>query len=177
MDTTDSRVAQKLGEFEQQQDPTLLHEALDLIEAAERDMPTGDRAKRREALARRLRFIAMLDRSIDPAWDIEKKPMQGAPPPSSHGAVFPSGEVDPATIPDPAERGEYEAALQASKAYAKWYDVQFQLRGIDERAMRFTEHFVGERFGDSPADRQELEELLEESLLAEERRERLRRTL
>jgi hypothetical protein len=171
---TNKRVARKLAEFEKEQDPALLHEALELIEAAEGDVPTGDRAERRDVLARRLRIFAALDRTIDPSWDPEKKPVKGAPPPAVHGVVYPSGEVDPSTIPDPVERAEYERALKASRDYEKWYDVQFQLRQIDARAMRFVERFVAERFANSPADRQELEELLAESSMAVERRERLR---
>lgn len=171
---TNRRVAQKLAEFEKAQDPTLLHETLELIEAAERAVPTGGRAEGREVLARRLRFLAALDRTIDPSWDLKKQPIKGAPLPSSHGVVYPSGEVDPSTIPDPVERAAYERALKASKDYEKWYDVQFQLRQIDERAMRFVERFVAERFARSPADMRVLEELLAESSVSAERKERLR---
>jgi hypothetical protein len=171
---TNKRVARKLAEFEKEQDPALLHEALELIEAAEGDVPTGDRAERRDVVARRLRLFAALDRTIDPSWDPETKPVKGAPPPAVHGVVYPSGEVDPSTIPDPAERAEYERALKAGKEHEKWYDVQFQLRRIDERAMRFVERFVAGRYTDAPADRRELEELLAESSVAEERKKRLR---
>ncbi len=70
-------------------------------------------------------------------------------------------------------RAEYERTLKASKDYEKWYDVQFQLRRIDERAMRFVELLLAEKFAASPADRQEFEELLAASTVSDARKERL----
>lgn len=174
MDLIDERVAEKFAAFEKEQDPTLVHESLDLIEAAERDVSTGDITARKQALVRRLRFFAALDRNIDPMWNPEVKPVKGASPPLSHGAVYGSGEVDPATIPDPAVRAEYERALQASKDYEKRYDVQFQLRRIDERAMRFVERFLAERYSESQTDRQELDELLSAAPINDSRKKQLR---
>lgn len=173
MDYIDKQVMEKFAAFEKEQDPTLVHEALDLIEAAERGLPAGDTAERKQALSRRLRFFAALDRNIDPMWDPEHIPVKGVAPPLSHGAVYGSGEVDPATIPDPAVRAEYERALKASKDYEKRYDVQFQLRRIDERAMRFVERLLAERYTNSEEDRQEFEELLAVSPVNELRKERL----
>ena len=174
MDLIDERVAEKFAAFEKEQDPTFVHESLDLIEAAERGVLTGDIAARKQALARRLRFFAALDRNIDPMWNPEDKPAKGASPPLSHGAVYGSGEVDPATIPDPAVRAEYERALQASKDDEKRYDVQFQLRRIDERAMRFVERFLAERYSESQTDRQELEKLLSAAPINDLRKKQLR---
>lgn len=174
MDHIDKKVAEKLAAFETEQDPTLVHESLDMIEAAERGVSTGDITARKQALAQRLHFFAVLDRNIDPMWNPEDKPVKGAAPPLSHGAVYGSGEVDPATIADPAVRAEYERALQASKDYGKRYDVQFQLRRVDERAMRFVERFLAERYSESQADRQELEELLSAAPINDSRKKQLR---
>ena len=101
-------------------------------------------------------------------------PVKGTPPPVTHGIVYSSGEVDPSTIPDPAVRAEYERALKASKEYETWYDVQFQLRQIDERAMRFVERLLAERYTESLADRQEFDQLLAASSVSEARKDRLR---
>ena len=60
MDLTDQQVTEKFAAFEKDQDPTLVHEALDLIEAAERDMPVGDAAARKQALSRRLMFFCCI---------------------------------------------------------------------------------------------------------------------
>lgn len=174
MDFTDQQVTEKFAAFEKEQDPTLVHEALDLIEAAERSVPAGETAARKQALARRLRFFAALDRTIDPTWDPENMPVRGVPPPLTHGIVYSSGEVDPATIPDPVVRAEYERALKASKDYEKWYDLQFQLRRIDERAMRFVERLLAERYTNLEEDRLEVENLLATSPVNEQRKQRLR---
>lgn len=174
MDVTDKRVAEKFAAFEKEQDPTLVYEALDLIEAAERKASAGDTAERKQALSQRLRFFAALDRNIDPHWDAEDVPVRGATPPLTHGIVYSSGEVDPSTIPDPAARAEYERALKASKEYERWYDVQFQLRRLDERAMRFVELSLAAIYTNSEEDRQEFEEILAASPVNELRQQRLR---
>ena len=174
MDETDEHVRKMVAAFEKEQDPTLLYQALEVIEAAEKDLSPEDRTARKQAVSRWMRFFAALDQYIDPAWDPDDKPVQGVPPPSSHsGAVYPSGEVDPASIADPAERAEYEEALKANKALRKWYDVQFQLRRIDERALGFFELFLNERYTDAPADQQELEDLLNASQVDEARQNQL----
>src|SRR5271165_567342 len=134
MDSIDQRVTEKFAEFEKKRDPSLIYEALDSIEAAESGMPVGDAAARKLAVSRRLHFFAALDRNIDPTWDPKKVPVQGVPPPLSHGMVYGSGEVDPATIPDPEVRAQYVRALKANKDDNQRYFVQLQLRRIDERA-------------------------------------------
>ncbi len=177
MELTDEQMTDKLDEFEQDRDPVRLYEALDLVEAAERNVRTDDVAASRHAVARRLRFLAALDRSIDPTWDPARRPVKGVPPPSDDVVVFPSGEVDPSTIADPAVRAEYERALKANKDERKRYDIQFQLRRIDERAMHFLARFLSERYSGSKRDRQEFEDALSRIPLTEHRKERLRALL
>lgn len=172
MDATGKQVARKFEAFENEADASRVHEALELIEAAERTAGSAD--ERDLALRRRLQFFAALDRSIDPAWDPQKLPVKGAAPPEHHGAVHGSGEVDPATIADPAARAAYERALEASRAYANWYDIQFELRRIDERALRFVERLLAERYAGAPADRAAFEHLLADSSLTEARKQQLR---
>jgi len=174
MDFTDQQMTAKFAAFEAEQDPTLVYEALDLIEATERSLPAGDTATRKQALSRRLRFFVALDRTIDPTWNPENIPVRGVSPPLTHGIVYSSGEVDAATIPNPAVRAEYERALKASKDYERWYNMQFQLRRIDERAMRFVERLLAERYTKSEEDRQEFEALLAVSSVDEQRKARLR---
>lgn len=174
IDPTDQRVLDKFAAFESGQDVALVQQALDLVEAAERDLPFGDRAARKRALARRLLFLSALDRQIDPHWDPKKLPPKGAAPPATHGMVYSTGEVDPESIPDPAERARYARALAASKEYERHYDVQFQLRQIDERAMRFLELLLSERYSSLEQDRREIEALLAAAPLLEARRQKLR---
>jgi hypothetical protein len=166
MDSTDKRVADKFAAFNRGRDPGLVQEALDLVLAAQRALPAGDAAARNGVISSWLRFFALLDQIIDPQWDPQKLPVKGAAPPATHGAVYPSGEVDPATIPDPVERAEYERALAASKEYERWYDAQFQLRRIDERALRFVERLAIE-------DRQEFDRLVAATSSSEARKQTL----
>ncbi|MBP6787050.1 MAG: hypothetical protein KA170_05635, partial [Candidatus Promineofilum sp.] len=77
-------------------------------------------------------------------------------------------------ITDPVVRAEYERALRQGKAYARWYDLQDQLRRIDERATRFLALFLREQYTDTPTDRDEFEALLAASPLDEARRPALR---
>jgi hypothetical protein len=174
MDFTDKRLAEKFAAFEKEHDLTLVYEALDTIEESERDVPAGDAAGRQRAVSRWLRFFAALDRNIDPKWDPNDVAAQGVTLPLTHGVVYPSGEVDAATIPDPVERAQYEHALQSDEEARKQYGIQLQLRRIDERAMRFVERLLVERYTNSEGDRQEFEGLLATSPADEPRKERLR---
>ena len=80
MDLIDQNVAENFARFEKNHDPTLVHAALETIEAAERNVPIDDKAARRLALSRRLNFFAALDRNIDPEWDASDLPVQGVQP-------------------------------------------------------------------------------------------------
>jgi hypothetical protein len=177
MDVTDRRVTGKFAAFEKEQDPARVLEALEAVEAAQRDLPDADVAARQRAVSHWLLFFAALDRHIDPQWDSTQVPVKGTAPPPTHGVVFPSGEVDPATIPDPVARAQYERALKTSKDYSAWYGVQFQLRRIEENATRLVELLLAERYTNSEEDRRELEGLLAASTVDERRRERMRALL
>ena len=175
MDSIDQRMIEKFAEFEKKRDPVSVYEILDSVEAAESAMPAGDAAARKLAVSRRLRFFAALDRNIDPMWNPKDVPPHGVPPPPGwHGMVYSSGEVDPEKIPDPEVRAQYVQALKANKAAQQRYSVQLQLRRIDERAMRFFERFLSDRYPNTEQDRQEFEELLAVSPVNEIRKERLR---
>ena len=175
MDQIESQVTERFAAFAQAGDTTPLYEALAIVEAAERQTPHDDPAARQLAIARRLYFLAALGRHLDPRFDPADKPVVGAPPPPGYsGVVYPGGEVDPAAITDPVVRAEYERALRQGKAYARWYDLQDQLRRIDERATRFLALFLREQYTDTPTDRDEFEALLAASPLDEARRPALR---
>jgi hypothetical protein len=57
MHFTEQQFMKTIAAFEKGRDPKLVHEALELIEAAERSVPTADTAARRQALSRRPRFL------------------------------------------------------------------------------------------------------------------------
>jgi len=177
MDDLDQEIEEKFAAFEKEQDPTRVLEALELIEGAERSVVTWDAATLEKAFTRRLRFSDALDRYIDPSWDADNLPVKGTTPPPTQGIVYGSGEVDPETIDDPEVRAHYVQALKASKDYAKWYDVQFQLRRIDERGMRFLELLLSERSAGAQTNRQIFEEMLAASAMSQTRKERLQALL
>lgn len=174
MDSIDQRMIEKLADFEKKRDPTLLYEILDSLEAAEAGIAVGDTTARKRAVARRLRLFAALDRHIDPTWNRKTPPPHGVPPPAAHGIVYGSGEVNPASIPDPEERARYVQALQANKDAQHRYSVQLELRHIDERARLFFDRFVTDRYGTSEQDRKEVDELLATSPVDEARKEYVR---
>jgi hypothetical protein len=174
VDLTDKQVMEKFAAFEERQDPTLVHEALDIVEGVERDVTFADAVARKRALSLRLAFMAALERNIDPNWDSTKVPVKGVTPPPTEGVVYGTGEVDPSTILDPNERAEYERALKASKEYERWYDVQFELRRIDARSIRFMEVWLNQNYQNSETDRREIDQLIETSGLGDVRKDQMR---
>ncbi len=177
MDDTDARVQESFAAFEKDRDPARVHEALNATVAAQRDLQVGDLAARKREIARWLRFFAALDRQIDRRWDSKILPVRNARLPPEHGIVFPSGKVDPATIPDVAQRARYDRELKENEDYARYYSAQFALRKIDERAMSTAGRLLAYKFTAAPADREEIETLLAESPASDERKERIRRLI
>lgn len=173
MEATDQRVAEKFAAFKKEEEVSLIYQALDLIETAVREAPAGPAERKRE-VSSWLRFFAALDQNIDPHWDPNRLPVKGAPLPPDHGIVFPSGEVDPSTIPDPVERAKYVEAMKTNKDYARRYNIQLQLRRIDERAMRSFGRLISEKYTGSEADRREFDQLLNASPANEGRKKHLR---
>ena len=175
MDSTDRRVVELFAAFEKEREPGRVHEALDTIEAADRDLPAGDQAWK-QAVAHFLRFFDMLDSHIDPKWNQNDEPVTCVRPPlSSSGVIYPNGEVDPSTITDPAERTLYEQALEANKNKSKRHFIQFQLRQINERAMVLLERLLAEKYASSSAAGGEFKELLRASPVSNTRKEQLRK--
>jgi hypothetical protein len=160
MGLDDERLAEKFAAFDGEQDPTRVYEALDLVTAATRDVPVTNVAERNRALRLWLSFLAAVDRRIDRNWAPEDIPADGVAPPPAHGVVYPSGEVDPSTIPDPSARAAYEQALAANRERRRHYSAQIQLRRIEERAMRSVQQLLTEGYTGSARDRRELEDVL-----------------
>jgi hypothetical protein len=174
MEVADTELAEKFAAFEKEQDPALVYEALEIIEAVGRHAQADDAAAFKESVSLWLGFFAALDRYIDLKWDVKVKPVRGAKLPPIHGVVYPSGEVDPLTIPDPVARAQYEQGLKASHDYEQWWTVQHQLRRIDEGALGDLKSLLDNRYANSSVDRTELEELLATSPLNDARKAQLR---
>jgi hypothetical protein len=168
MSVIDQLIADTFAVFEKERDPAPLYEVLDSMEAAEARIAAEDVLARKQAILHRLHFFALLDQAIDSAWSAQDIPAQGVPPPSTHGVIFSSGEVDPKSIPDPEERARYMQALKANKEAQQEYYVQMQLRRIDERAMRCIGQLLDE------LENHELEPLLAASRVDPARASRVR---
>jgi hypothetical protein len=174
MDSTDRVVDQALVAFERSRDAIELTRAVEAMEAAEARAGTANTPGAGAGVARTLRFFAALDRAIDIAWDVARQPPHGvAPPPSHRGMVRGSGEVDPADIADPAERARYVEALKAAKDAEREYDLQFQMRRLDERVTQLVGRQLAERSRLGVLDRAGFDSLLAAAPLSEERRRRL----
>lgn len=176
---TDETVAARFAAFARTPDPTLLYQALDAIEDAERADLAAPAPDDETAFARWLRFFAALDTLLDAAFDPADVPPRGVPPPPSHRGIVRgnTGEVDPADIAEPAERRAYVQALQAAKARHESFLVQLQLQRLDQRATAAAGRSWAARLARAPARWPAFERLLAAAPLAEARRHRLRRLL
>jgi hypothetical protein len=175
MEPGEKLLQEKFNEYQKNHDPAFVYQALDTVEAAQRGTNPGDTRARRRALVLSLHFLALLDREIDPAWNPNDDPVKGVPPPVPGVPVRGTGEIDPASIPDPTMRARYEQQLKANKDYFKYHSVQFQLRRIDERATDFLKRFVNRCYTGQSKDREEFEAVLADPALSATRREMLRK--
>jgi len=155
MTENDKQFDEKIAAFEREREPAFLKEALEMIQAQAQRQAGSDSSGRTQMFIRWLRFLAVLDHAIDPLWRAEDQPVTGLVPPPVKGMIYPSG-VDPAAIPDPGVRAEYESTLKASKDHAENYLIQEQLRRIDGCAMDEIEKTLGAWSPLRPADCQEL---------------------
>jgi hypothetical protein len=154
----EQRIADRLEAFERARDTLALSAAVSLLEA---DLATAatDPGQRKFVVEQWLRVLAALDRHLDPSWNPQDVPQVSLTPPPAGGVTFPSG-VDPAAIPDPAARREYEQALQEARNKADAYRFQLELRRADERAMAGLARFLADSYRDAETSRDELGPIL-----------------
>jgi hypothetical protein len=148
------RIAERLEAFERDRDSQALDAALRIVEA-DLVMAATDPGRRKLVVEQWLRVLAALDRHLDPSWDPQDVPLVSLIPPPAGGVTYPSG-VDPAAIPDPAVRREYEHALREARSKADAYRFQLELRRIDERAMEGLARFLADSYRDAETSRDEL---------------------
>jgi len=111
---------------------------------------------RRDGLALWLRLLHTLDQNLDPAFDPADVPATKVQPPPIPGGGVPPPGADPATIPDPKARAEYQKAVAANRAKAENYRLQNLLRQMDERIAPRAEGFIRTAFAPDAADRAEV---------------------
>lgn len=175
MDTIESRMAERLHAFDNTQDATLFQQSLDELAAMPGPPPAGGFDA--VVLAQWLQFFAALDAVIEPRWEPGAAPPAGVPLPAQHGVVYPSRDVDPATIADSAERARYEAAQRANRDAIARHDAQLQLRRIEADAMARLQLAFGPVAAATPAERQRLMQQIGASSLGADRKQRLQATL
>jgi hypothetical protein len=171
------KVAEMFAAFDKHQDPGFVYQALDIVETVQRETAGGNREACARTLALSLSFLAALDRRIDTTWNAKDTPIRPVPPPIPGALVTASGEIDPASIPDPKTREHYEQELAVSKQTMVNYNAQFQLRRIDERATIYLRQFVPGCYSRSRADQSEIDNLIDASPLSAARKKFLRRQL
>ena len=87
-----------------------------------------------------LALVEIVDSHIDPDWSASEPPAQGVSPPPGHsGVIFPSGEVDPSSIDDAAERADYEASVIRSRQALEEFTRQGELRRIALQALQMVD--------------------------------------
>lgn len=161
--------------FERERDPELLYSALHEVEDVHRETEPEDRDACKRGLSLLLNFLAALDQEIDPKWNPKEKLVRRVPPPVPDAPDSVNSHVDPATITDPAIRARYERDLKTIREKLQRYNVQFELRGIEERTVDDLKLFAEACFTGSSADRREFEELLDTSSLSDVRRKKFRK--
>ncbi len=152
--------ARKLAEeFKTGLDTELLREAYMALENVDvaREPDSDERARMRsDTLASWLTLLHLLDSHLDPKFDPDDVPsMSVEPPETSDGTQYPPG-ADPALIDDPKARAEYEKAIAANSAKIKHYNLQTQLRRLNDRIPPRVERFIRASYTSAIDDRQEL---------------------
>jgi len=171
----EKKIADGFAAFETEQDPQLLYVALNEIEDVQRYAVPEHRDACRRGLSLLLSFMAELEPHIDAKWERKKVPPLGVPLPVPDLPVYGTGEVDPAAIADPAIRARYEQELKTNRENWVRYNVQFQLRGVEERAVDDLKLFAERCFAGSSANRQEYEQLLNTSSLSDRLKKKFRK--
>ncbi len=156
-----------LQEFTAQSEPERLREAymaLENVILADEPDPAVRARVRGDCLALWLRLLQIVDRLLDPRFDIEAVPEKNVQPPANaDGVVYPPG-ADPARIDDPVARREYTDAIAANRRYSEHYRMQVQLQRVEERLAPLVEAFIRDSYTAAPADQQELRAAIEQHI-------------
>jgi hypothetical protein len=145
--------------FEAEREPERLREAymaLENVSLPEEPDPAARAELRKSSLSAWLRLLEVVDRFLDPTFDVNDVPnMLVQPPPTTAGVVYPPG-ADPALIDDPVARARYEKAVAANRAKLESFRVQVQLQRVNERLTPRAETFILDTYTPSLRDQEEL---------------------
>lgn len=173
MDPVEEKIDEAFAAFEREQDAQLLYVGLNEVEEVQRPALPEDRDTCKRGLSLLLTFMAKLEPLIDPNWDRNKVPPFGVPVPIPDVPVYGTGEIDPELIADPEMRARYVQDIKTNHENRIRYNIQFFLRGVEERAVDDFKGFAERCFTGSANNRRELDELLDSATVSD----RLKRTL
>lgn len=160
-------------EFEDSADADLLEEAyltLENVLLLEEEDPIVRNQLRKEILHLWLHLIALLDRFLDPHFDPDDVPMRTVkPPPTSEGIKYRPG-TSPSKIKDPTVRDAYEEAIAANNAKIAHYNLQIDLRRLEESIIPLAEAFVHNFYTPAPVDQAELKSAIDATIKDSQRK-------
>lgn len=161
-----STAGHQLGQFEKTGDVNHLEAAIDSAEKLSLFRHGAERiALRQQTVSLWFTILAAIDKYIDPAFNPDHAPPENVTPPSSGAVSYPSS-IDPKSIPDPAVRAQYEAALKENRTQAEKYRIQLKLTRLNPRASKDVERFLTSNYSSSAVDQLELEHLLKQAKLS-----------
>lgn len=144
--------------FDSSREPERLREAYMALENVDPDLEQSQPAKaqiRAAALGIWLTLLDILDRGIDPAFDVDKTPQKTVAPPTAPGQPALRPGSDPALVRDETPRKQYEAAIEANRNYSKYYRFQLLLGRLNEPVTTRAQAFILKHYATSTPDRAE----------------------
>jgi hypothetical protein len=125
-------------------------------------------------------ILAVIDKNTDPDYnptnvDFSISIEGPTPPPDGIGGIKYAPGVDPSVLKDTTARSNYVAALIVWRDRIDKLNFQASLMRINSVVSRDVEIFLRSYYTSSEADKQELNEILEQSTLSESRKQQLRK--
>jgi hypothetical protein len=146
--------------FEESHEPERLRAAYLALENVILGQEKGDPGPRAhlrmECLRLWLHLLDLLDRSLDPNFEVGDVPVKIVEPPAVPGDIVLRPGADPAKIADPKARAEYESAIAANRVKANNYREQIGLRRLNEHLPTRVEAYIQNSYTSVRSDQEEL---------------------
>jgi hypothetical protein len=155
--------------FEATQEASWLESAWDAIQDVawtQESSATARGAVRTRSLDMWLHLLDLLDKYLDPNFDENDVPMKLISPPALPGpnAVRLRPGADPALIPDPQLRAEYERAIATNRAKIRNYTAQVGLHRLEGRIRHQVRKFIHDAYRSTLADQEEVKGAIERNI-------------
>jgi len=163
-----------LVRYESSRDPALLRLAGEKLEGVDLFAVQGSEQRARlrvEVATVWMYLLASVDAAKDPRFDPGDPPQTRVTPPSAPGRpTYPPG-TDPARIADPAQRAEYEQALERNRRKTLLAERHWEVEAIDLELTEGARRFVQRFYTSAPVDQSELQAVMERTRLSPRRRQ------